>query len=81
MQTQTRSQPATWHDVVGFLTLASILGVFIGVALGVMALLLAAPAQGADRRRTPVNAVVGPRANAHAVFNHKPKTKHHESNH
>ena len=47
MQTHTHS--ATWYDVLSFLTLALVLGLFVGAALGGVALLLTPPAHGAER--------------------------------
>jgi hypothetical protein len=52
---ETRAQSASWYDVLAFLTLASLLGILVGVALGAVALLLAGSAHGADGadRRVP----------------------------
>ena len=46
---QTHAQSASWYDVVAFLGLASLLGLFAGVALGGAALLLSGPARGAEK--------------------------------
>src|ERR1700682_1459135 len=45
---EIRRQASTWYDVLSFLSLAAVLGLASGVALGAVALLLAAPAYGAD---------------------------------
>jgi Ca-activated chloride channel family protein len=45
---QQRSQPATLLDLVSFLSLAAFLGLATGITLGIIALLLAGPAYGAE---------------------------------
>lgn len=45
---EIRQHSSTWYDVLSFLSLAAVLGLVSGVALGAVALLLAAPAYGAD---------------------------------
>lgn len=45
---QVRRQPATWYDIVSFLSLAALLGLVSGAAFGAIALVLAAPAYGAE---------------------------------
>jgi hypothetical protein len=45
---QARRQPATWYDIVSFLSLAALLGLVSGAAFGAIALVLAAPAYGAE---------------------------------
>jgi Ca-activated chloride channel family protein len=45
---EIRRQSSTWFDVLSFLSLAAVLGLVSGVALGAVALLLAGPAYGAD---------------------------------
>jgi hypothetical protein len=53
-----RPQSATLYDVLSFISLAAVLGLITGISLGALALLLAAPAYGADsgeiRERTPM---------------------------
>ena len=45
---QNHSQSGTWYHVLAFLSLAAGLGLACGIALGGIALLLAAPARGAE---------------------------------
>ena len=48
---KTRRQPATWYDILSFLSLAAFLGLVSGAAFGAIALVLAAPAYGAETPR------------------------------
>ena len=62
---ETRAQSASWHDVLAFLTLASLLGILVGVALGAVALLLTGSAHGfesPDRRAPSLQAPAQPAA-------------------
>lgn len=45
---EIHQQSSTGYDVLSFISLAAVLGLVSGVALGAVALLLAAPAYGAD---------------------------------
>jgi hypothetical protein len=47
---EIRPQSATLYDVVSFISLAAVLGLITGICLGGFALLLAAPAYGAETK-------------------------------
>jgi Ca-activated chloride channel homolog len=55
---QIRSQPSSWYDVLAFISIAAGLGLACGIALGGMALLLAAPAYGAPASETTEGALL-----------------------
>lgn len=55
---QTRVQSAAWYDLLTFLTMAALLGILVGIALGGVALLLTGSAHGAERRAPELQAPV-----------------------
>ncbi len=63
---QTHVQSATWYDLLAFLGLAALLGIFVGIALGGVALLLTGSAYGVEKHALALQAPVHRAAYYHA---------------
>jgi hypothetical protein len=57
---QQHAQSSNWYHILAFLSLAAGLGLASGIALGGIALLLAAPAYGAETQQSALMLRTGP---------------------